>query len=263
MTSWRIGDIEIRRVDSANFVLPTATPMPDWAVPAFTPSADETPIAFSAIVVRTPSAVVVIDPWLVDEAPRTRPDADVEPLLEALAVAPTDVDVVVLSHVDGIGWSLRRDGDDWVPTFPRARYVLPADELAAIDAGAPTNGGEHLGPLRGVLDAVSAPCEVVPGVTVVDAPGHNPGHFAVRIESGGSLAIYPGHLVLSLLQISDPDGDVGELDVATAAATRRAILDELAARRGVLLTTLVGGPGGGAVERDGRGYRLVPVAAGT
>ncbi len=69
---------------------------------------------------------------------------------------PSDVDVVVLSHVDGIGWSLRRDGDDWVPTFPRARYVLPAAELAAIDGGAPINGGEHLGPLRGVLDAVSA-----------------------------------------------------------------------------------------------------------
>jgi L-ascorbate metabolism protein UlaG (beta-lactamase superfamily) len=194
VTSWRIGEIEVRRVDSANFVLPSATPMPDWAMPAFTPSAGETPIAFSAIVVRTPSAVVVVDPWLVDEAPRTRPDADVEPLLEALAVPPSDVDVVVHSHVDGIGWSLRRDGGDWVPTFPRARYVVPADELAAIDGGAPING---------------------------------------------------------------------ELDVATAAATRRAILDELATRRGALLTTLVGGPGGGLVERDGNGYRLVPVTAGT
>ena len=257
--AWAIGAIAVARVDSANFVLPTSTPMPAWAVPAFTSSVDATPIAFSALVVRTASRLVVLDPWLVDEAPRTRPDSSsaLDGLLASIDV--DSVDAVVLSHVDGIGWSLRRAGDDWVPTFPRARYLLPAAELAAIDGGAPINGAEHLGPLRsaGVLTAVDGPFQVVPGVTLVDAPGHDAGHVAVRIEDGGDLAIYPGHLVLSLLQVADPDGDVGESDLATASATRRAILDELADRRGVLLTTLIGGPGGGRVERDGNGFRLV------
>lgn len=255
---WQVGAISVERIDSADFVLPTATPMPAWAVPAFTASVDETPIAFSALVVRTPTAVVVVDPWLVDEAPRTRPDAGavLDGLLSVLGFDASSVDVVVLSHVDGIGWSLRRDDDGWVPTFPQADHLLPAAELAAIDAGAPINGAEHLGPLRHVLRGVDAPFEVVPGVTLVDAPGHNPGHHAVRIEDGGELAIYAGHLVLSLLQVADPDADVGEVDLATASATRRAILDELADRHGVLLTTLIGGPGGGTVERDGAGFRL-------
>ena len=78
------------------------------------------------------------------------------------------------------------------------------------------------------------------------------------VAVGPALAIYAGHLVLSLLQIEDPERDIGELDVATAGSTRRLILDELADRRGVLLTTLVGGPGGGVVHRDGTGYRLAP-----
>ena len=158
----------------------------------------------------------------------------------------------------GIGWSTRPTDDGWRPTFPNARYLLPAAELAAIDRGVEINGAEHLGPLRdaGLLDAVDAPFEIVAGVSLVDAPGHNFGHVAVRIEDGSSLAIYPGHLVLSLLQVDDPGADAGELDLTTATATRRAVLDELASRDGVLLTTLVGGPGGGVVQRSGSGYRL-------
>lgn len=260
---WTVGAVEVWRVDSANFVLPTDVPMPSWAVPAFTPSVDETPIAFSAIVIKTPSETVVVDPWLVDEAPRTNPHADglLDSLLAdlvACGVAAEFVGTVVLSHVDGIGWSLRQGGDGgWVPTFPNARYLIPAAELAAIDGGAPINGAEHLGPLRPVLQAVGSTFSVAAEISLVDAPGHNPGHLAVRIESGDDLAISPGHLVLSLLQVADPAADAGELDLVTASATRRTILDELADRHGLLLTTLIGGPGGGRVERDGTGYRLV------
>jgi glyoxylase-like metal-dependent hydrolase (beta-lactamase superfamily II) len=265
-TQWSIGDITVTRIESSNFVLPSDTAMPEWSVPAFVPSVEHTSIAFSALVVRTPLATIVIDPWLVDDGPRHLPVAEADAMIASLlgevaavGAPAAAVDTVVLSHVDGIGWSTRPTDDGWRPTFPNARYVLPAAELAAIDDGEEINGAEHLGPLRdaGLLSPVDGPFEVVPGVRLVDAPGHNFGHLAVRIEDGSQLAIYPGHLVLSLLQVDDPDADAGELDVATASATRRVLLDELASRDGVLLTTLVGGPGGGVVQRSGTGYRLV------
>jgi glyoxylase-like metal-dependent hydrolase (beta-lactamase superfamily II) len=262
--SWLVGDIAVNRIDSSNFLLPTDRPMPEWAVPSFTTSIDETPLAFSALVVRTPTSTVVVDPWLVDDGPRSRPDADAAIAalldeLEAVGATAEEVDAVVLSHVDGIGWSTRPTADGWHPTFPSARYLLPAAELNAIDRGTPINGAHDLGPLRqaGVLHAVEHASEVVPGVRLMDAPGHNFGHVAVRIEDGDALAIYPGHLVLSLLQVDDPGADAGEIDLATATETRRLILDELADRRGILLTTLIGGPGGGVVERRGAGYQLV------
>ena len=263
---WSVGDITVTRIESSNFVLPSATPMPAWSVPAFNPSVEQTSIAFSALVVRTPTSTIVVDPWLVDDGPRhlsvAEGDAMIAGLLgevAAVGARAEDVDTVVLSHVDGIGWSTRPTDDGWQPTFPNARYLLPAAELAAIDRGEPINGAEHLGPLReaGLLQPVDSPFEVGAGVTLVDAPGHNFGHVAVRIEHGSSLAIYAGHLVLSLLQVDDPEANAGEPDVTTAAATRRVLLDELASCDGVLLTTLVGGPGGGVVERSGPGYRLV------
>lgn len=260
---WRIGHITITRVDSTNFVLPSHRRLPAWAVPAFTPSTNQSPIAFSALVVRTPKTAIVIDPWLVDDGPRSRPDANevVEALLSEVAVVgapPEIIETVVLSHLDGIGWCTRPTAEGWRPAFPNARYLLPSAELAAIDRGDPINGAEHLGPLRdaGVLHPVDAPFELAPGIHLIDAAGHNAGHHAVRIESGSSLAIYAGHLVLSLLQVDDPDDDIGDSDITNAALTRRRILSELADRDGVLLTTLIGGPGGGIVSRNGTGFRL-------
>lgn len=236
--------------------------MPEWAVPGFTPSVAQAPLAFSALVIRTVSMTLVVDPWIVDDSPRGRPevhslvDAQLADLL-AVGVAADDVDVVLNTHIDGIGWNTRPGRDGWRPTFPNARYLFPADELAAVDRGEPINGSEHLGPLLDLIERVEPPYEVAPGVTLVDAPGHNFGHLAVRIERDGDLAVYPGHLVLSLLHIDDPAYDVGDTDLEVATATRRTIFEELAERRGVLLTTLIGGPGGGVVESHGAGFRLV------
>ena len=95
-------------------------------------------------------------------------------------------------------------------------------------------------------------------VGVVDAPGHQQGHLAVRIESGDELCIVPGHIFLSPLQVEDPTVQSDE-DPETATATRRSMLAELAERHGLLLTTLMGGPGGGYVSgNDPDGYRLDP-----
>jgi glyoxylase-like metal-dependent hydrolase (beta-lactamase superfamily II) len=264
MLRWTVGDVEIVRVDGANFTLPSDELMPAWAVPAFTPSVHEAPVAFSALALRSGDTRIVVDPWLVDDSPRRRADAGnvVDGLLAALAsvgFAADEVDLVVNSHIDGIGWNTRPSDGRWVPTFPNATYLFPADELAAVDAGLEVIGSEHLTPLyeAGVVHPVPLPHTIDGSITLEPAPGHNWGHLAVRIDAGGEVAIYPGHLVLSLLQVDQPDRDLGDTDLAVAITSRRRLLGELADRHGILLTTLVGGAGGGAVERNGDGYRLV------
>jgi glyoxylase-like metal-dependent hydrolase (beta-lactamase superfamily II) len=265
MLRWQVGTVEVFRIDASNFVLPSPVPMPSWAVPWLTPSVSEAPVAFSALALRSGDQRIVVDPWLADDGPRSRPDATViiDGLLAELAEVgfPAErVDVVVNTHIDGIGWNTRPAGDGWVPTFPRARYLFPAAELEALDRGVRIAGGDELGPLRdaGVLDAIELPYVLTPEVMLEAAPGHNYGHAAVRIESRGDLAVYPGHLVLSLLQIDSPERNVGELGLVTATATRRRVLGELADRRGLLLTTLIGGPGAGTVARTAAGFRLAP-----
>ena len=97
---------------------------------------------------------------------------------------------------------------------------------------------------------------VSPSVTVEPSGGHSFGHAVVRVDSGEHLAVYLGHLVFLAIQFVDPGPHERENMDHHAAEVRCGLLDELADRGGTALTTLVGGPGGGVVHRDGDGYRL-------
>lgn len=265
MHRWFVGSVEIVRVEDLDFAVHSEVPVPDWSVPHLAPSRDEVGIAFSALVVRSEGVRIVVDPWLANDGPREQPDAADHGarLLDDLARAgfPSDeVDVVVNTHLDGIGWNTRLVDDAWVPSFPNARYLYPADEVDAIRSGEPINGSEGFFALdeRTDIELVRPPHELTSEVSLIDAPGHNWGHLAVRIESQGELAIYPGHQILTPFQIADPTaGDEGNPRRDEAIETRRRLLGELADNDGILLTTLLGGPGGGTVRRDGAGFALV------
>jgi len=265
---WTIGDLSVVRVADEDFALPSDRPAPEWCVGDLAPDRAQVGLAFSALAVRSADTDMVIDPWLANDWPRQGDDAAdrAEQLLDRLAAvgfAPEAVDIVVNTHLDGVGWNTRPDGHgDWRLSFPNARYVYPAAEVAAIEAGENIEGAEAFARLAELttIDAVDPPLPVAPGIELVDAPGHNFGHVAVRLESGPDLAIYPGHLVLTPFDIAEPDTPPEGADADQAVATRRAILAELAERDGVLLTTLLGGSGGGRVAVDGAGYRVTPVA---
>jgi len=261
---WSVGDVDIVRVEDLDFAVPSDRPVPDWCVPNFAPSADEVGIAFSALALRSDGVRIVVDPWLANDGPRDQAGAQEhsERLLGELSDAgfpPDDVDIVVNTHLDGLGWNTRPAVDRWVPAFPNARYVYPTDELAAIRRGEPLYGREAFAILDDYveIEPIDGPMALTTSVTLAPAPGHNFGHLAVRVESNDRLAIYPGHLVLSPFQIDDPDsGEDHNPERTTAIATRRAVLEELAQRSGLLVTTLLGGPGGGVVQPKDSGFSL-------
>ncbi len=259
MTRWTVGSLGVHRVVDVDVALPSEAAVPAWCVPHFAPSGEEVRIAFSAFVITGAGRPIVVDPWLANDGPRHQPDAEatVTRLLDALATAgaPSDeVGVVVNTHLDGIGWNTRPGADEgWVPTFPRARYLWPAANLAVeVD-------DDRLVPLRDadVLEEVGLPYEVAPGVTLTDAPGHVQGHSVVWVRSGDESACLSGHLFVSPLQVADPSFALDD-DPATATETRQRLLTDLAESEGLLLSPLLGGPGGGRVRPDGSGWRLLP-----
>lgn len=259
MTSWTVGDLTVERVAHLDFTLPTEGQVPEWCVPAFAPSTAEVGLAFSTFVITGAGAPIVVDPWLANDGPRDQPDAEdtISRLLEALTTAgapPDAVGLVINTHLDGIGWNTRPGPDgSWVPTFPNARYVWPEANLA-LNAG-----DDRFAPLRaaGVLDAVELPWAPVPGITLEPGPGHDDGHGVVWVRSGVESACIGGHLFLSPLQVADPSLSA-DREPATAEQTRRALLDDLTRSGGLLLSPLLGGPGGGRVAREGSGWALIP-----
>lgn len=262
---WKVGDVEIVRIEDDDFAVPSERPVPDWAVPHLAPDTSAYYVAFSAYGIASGRRRIVVDPWLANDFVRTRPDAAerAERLLGALADAgfdPEDVDTVVNTHIDGVGWNTRPDGDGWRPSFPNARHLYDRAEHDAYVRGEALFADADLSPLfdAGLVDPVDPPCAVADGVSLVDRPGENFGHMAVQLDSRGELAMIPGHLFLSVLGVSDPAP--GDEEREDAVVSRARVLGELADRQGLLLSPLFGGAGGGRVERAADGYRLVATA---
>jgi glyoxylase-like metal-dependent hydrolase (beta-lactamase superfamily II) len=261
---WEWGAVQVTRVDDPGFelVLPqdaanaAVLASHPWLSPHYVTPGQALRVGSSATVVRTPSGVVIVDPWLAYDDP-----ARLAPRLAALRAAgvdPDDVDLVVNSHVDGVGANVRADGS---PTFANARYLLPAAELAALrdgrhhdDRGLPFVDLED----KGILEGVRGDEHLLPGLHLEDTPGHAEGHVVLWITSGGHGAVVAGHLFLHPAQVADPTVGHGDPDPVALDASRRRLLRRCAAERTLLIGPLFAPPGGGRVGHDGTSWCLDP-----
>ncbi|MFF0723858.1 MBL fold metallo-hydrolase [Streptomyces sp. NPDC004134] len=212
---------------------------------AFGPG-DAWELDFRCFAVRRPGGRVV----LVDSGvgPAGSPAASWAPVpgllpgrLAAAGIAPGDVDAVVLSHLheDHYGWSVTPDGR---PAFPRARYVVQAAELAALDPG-DAAVRYAVDPLRaaGRLHVVDGGTRLAGGrggaVTLVPTPGHTPGHQSVIVDGGRRQIVIAGDVLVHAVQLADPAVRYFfEEDPGLARRTRHRLL-ERARERGAVLAT--------------------------
>jgi hypothetical protein len=275
MERWKVGDSVITRVPDDHFEL--VVPQDDattsvlrsqasWLAPRFLTDAFELRLGSSALVVDTPGALVVVDPWLAfDDADRTTPEAAarIDWLLAGLSDAgfpPESVDFVVDTHIDGVGANTRPAGGGEEPAFPNARYVIAREEIAALQAGR-FPGAEAYEVLvdAGLVDEHDGP--VAGEVATEPAPGHSEGHHFVRIGPEGNDAVVVGHLFLHPAQVFAPEPRAGlDENIEVAAETGRALLRRAADENTLVIGPLWAAPGAGTIvpsDEPGR-WRLVP-----
>jgi glyoxylase-like metal-dependent hydrolase (beta-lactamase superfamily II) len=248
---WDFGDWRVTRIEDPGFALtlPSDTEAlrrSPWLSPLFVTDDWQLRVGSSAILVQGPGLTALVDPWLAF-------DGSFDGRLGALAaggVEPGEVDVVVNSHVDGIGANVNPGTAE--AAFPNARYVLPAAEVTEIQAGR-RPGAESL--LK-IVEPVDDRVELAPGLVVEPLPGHNAGHVGVAVGAP-TAALVIGHLFLHPAQIANPDVILGDFDPDLLRATRRRTLDRCADEDLVLVGPLFAGPGGGHIRRDADRWALI------
>ena len=283
---WKVGDTTITKITEILYpefdLIPAATPAVvktvPWLFPHFVTPEGRLSVSIHSLVVDTPSAKLVVDTCIGNGRNR-EPFSIMSNLstsfLEDMGAAgypPESINYVLCTHLhlDHVGWNTRLVDGKWVPTFPKASYLMDKKDVALYgtiaadhkDAFMQMQRRTFADSVQPVFDAglakpVEGPATVCDGVRLVPTPGHTPGHCSVLIESKGEKALITGDFMHHPIQFHDPALSISADDDNNAAiATRRRVFAEYADTPTLIIGTHFAGPTAGKLVRDGDAYRL-------
>jgi glyoxylase-like metal-dependent hydrolase (beta-lactamase superfamily II) len=247
-----------------------------WMAPDhYVPRMDRFVVTIQIWVVKIGGNVILIDTGVGNHKKRAAPRMDMLNTLtlawlEAAGAGPEDVTHVVHTHLhtDHVGWNTVRDGDRWVPTFPKARHVMPKAEFdwwkAGLDRGEMVQAGSFADSVMPVVEAgmvdFIAPGQEAAGCLVAeDMAGHAPGLMAFRLRSDGAEGYFSTDTMHSPIQIANPHwNDRYVLWADKAREARARVLRRAAEREALIMPMHYGAPYCGYVRRQGDGYRFEP-----
>ena len=276
MSQWRIGNVTVTKIveqevtGGSRFLLPQATP--DWLEQYLTDGDGCLRLSIHSFVLETPARRIIVDTCLGnDKQNRLVPywNNRQGPFLADLTNAgfpPESIDAVVCTHLhaDHVGWNTMMRNGAWVPTFPRARYLMSRTEYEYWhDHDAHTDTRHALAdsvmPIvdAGLADLVETEHRICDEVSLIPTVGHTPGHVSVRIVSQGEEALISGDFMHHPCQIAHLDFELtSDSDPRQGSRTRWEMFERIADRPVLVLISHFAGVTGGHIMREGDGYRF-------
>lgn len=144
-----------------------------------------------------------IDPKFIDFYSVERKPGLV-PSMQERGYQTEDIGYVINTHLhfDHCGGNtFRNEQGEFVPSFPRAKYIIQKGEweyaLHPSERDKESYSSQNFLPLekRGCLQLVDGDTEIIQGVEVLLISGHTSRHQCVRIRSEGKVLFYLGDLV--------------------------------------------------------------------
>jgi len=278
LLSWQVGRVKITRVVEMDLPVPMAVfsqatdaelRKSPWLYPHFVGDDGTLTLSVHALLVEAPGLKVVVDTCVGNDRPReiTGDQPLSTPFLQHLGNAGFSrdvVDVVVCTHlhVDHVGWNTMLEDGAWVPTFPKARYMIVRREYdfwsVHDDEEQRTTFGDSIKPVvdAGLVELVETDYVISPEIRLTPSTGHTPGHVSVMIESEGERAVITGDMLHHPCQMAHPDWLSMDSDSKAAALTRWRLFAEWADRKILVIGTHFPAPTAGHVVRDGAAFRF-------
>jgi glyoxylase-like metal-dependent hydrolase (beta-lactamase superfamily II) len=133
--------------------------------------------------------------------------------IDQAGISPESIDSIFISHAhpDHVGGALN-DQDELI--FTNATYYICQNEwdfwfseqaINQVSELFITFARKKLTPLKERMLLIEKEKEILPGVEVLFAPGHTPGHMVVSFKSEGEQLLYTGDTVLHPLHLERPD----------------------------------------------------------
>lgn len=236
------------------------------------PTPDLMPTSVNVLLVQTGDRVVLVDTGLGDisfapDAPP--PGGKLLATLELLGLSADSITDVLLTHHHPDHISIISDMQ--APTFSNATYHFPQAEYDFIMSGVVTGNEMADGFIQlanGLLAPISdndqlvlysAESEPIPGIQILPAPGHTPGHVNVLFNSNGSQMLgivdIAGHNLINPLH---PDWHFAlDADPNMAVETRRRLFAMAADDQIPVFAYHFPFPGTGIIDHDVDGFRFL------
>jgi glyoxylase-like metal-dependent hydrolase (beta-lactamase superfamily II) len=274
LESRQLGDVTVTAINDGAMPLTVDLTVTEdvWREELEADAEGKIPVDIHVMLVQTADATILIDAGLdepgsrsdqrfLNEQPGSIRTPGVLAGLAGLGVKPQDVTHILVTHnhfhhVEGL--AAEQDGG-LVPRYPDAYVVLGrADWENASE--------EHLGPEQrarigavadaGLLELIDAEREIVPGVTMIPAPGETPGHSMIRISSDRQTLYAVGDVFHYAAEVSHPDWMPVGADQERLRGTRRKLLDDAISTDALVVFSHENfPPWGRIVENKGSGVR--------
>lgn len=268
---WLLPNIQARDIDAEM----------DWMDPCCIDKLSRSlKLSFHSFLIRTPTRNILVDTCNGNHKERPsmlrwhRLNTRYLENLGRLGLRPEDIDLVLCTHLhaDHVGWNTRLDNGRWVPTFPRARYLMGRKEfehyqrLHANDPAAPINRGSFVDSVLPVVEAGRADfvnagdqvfAELGTDVHLESAAGHTPGNLLVHICHGHDHAVMSGDVIHHPIQCARPHlSNAADFNGDAALRTRLDLLERCANSPTILLTGHFAGATAGHVVSHGPAFRF-------